>query len=109
MTRFYLLLVDADPTKQDGTVDSKVGPSQSTSSRSTATARRSAAPLISRTMSCKEWNLSRNTKRSLPKLKDIGDKSAHSRRFVAHRGDMERIIPDLRVVVQELIYVADLK
>jgi hypothetical protein len=60
--------------------------------------------LISRALSCKEWNLSRNTKRSLP-----SDKSAHSPCFVAHRGDIERIIPILRVVVQELIYVADLK
>lgn len=37
--------------------------------------------LISITLSETSWNLSRNAKKSLPKLKDIGDKSAHSRRF----------------------------
>jgi hypothetical protein len=55
------------------------------------------------------WNLGRNTKQALPRLKDIGDKSAHSRRFLAHHGDIERIVPDLRVVVQELLYIAHLK
>lgn len=65
--------------------------------------------LINRTLSETTWNLGRNTKRSLPKLKDIGDRSAHSRRFIAHRQDVDRIIPDLRIVVQELIYLANLK
>jgi hypothetical protein len=31
------------------------------------------------------WNLGRNTKLALPKLKDVGDKSAHSRRFIAQK------------------------
>jgi hypothetical protein len=65
--------------------------------------------LISRTLSSSDWNLSRNTKKALPKLKDIGDRSAHSRRYIAHRGDIESIVPDLRVVVQELVYLAGLK
>jgi hypothetical protein len=55
------------------------------------------------------WNLGRNTKNALPELKDIGDLSAHSRRFTAQRGDIDRIIKDLRVVAQELIYLANLK
>lgn len=55
------------------------------------------------------WNLGRNAKKSLKSLKDIGDKSAHSRRFNAHRQDVDKIIEDLRVVVQELIYLAKLK
>jgi hypothetical protein len=65
--------------------------------------------LISATLSEATWNIGRNTKKSLPKLKDIGDKSAHSRRYIAHRADIEKIIPDLRVVVQELVYLARLK
>ena len=55
------------------------------------------------------WGLGRNAKRALPNLKDVGDKSAHSRRFTAHRSDIDKLIPDLRVVVQELLYLSGLK
>lgn len=55
------------------------------------------------------WNLGRNTKRALPKLKGVGDRSAHSRRFTAHLKDIEKNIDDLRDVVQEFIYLAGLK
>lgn len=65
--------------------------------------------LINATLSEQSWNLGRNAKRSLGALKDIGDKSAHSRRFIAHRRDVEKIMSDLRVVVQELVYLAGLK
>lgn len=55
------------------------------------------------------WNLSRNCKQAMPRLKDVGDKSAHSRRFNAQRGDIDRMLGDVRVVVQELVYLAKLK
>ena len=55
------------------------------------------------------WNLSRNCKQALPKLKDLGDKSAHSRRYNAHRGDIDPLLADIRLVVQELVYLAALK
>jgi hypothetical protein len=55
------------------------------------------------------WNLSRNCKRAMPGLKDIGDKSAHSRRFNAQRGDIAPLAGDIRLVVQELVYLAGLK
>ena len=48
-------------------------------------------------------------KQALPKLKDIGDKSAHIRRFNALRGDIQPLLSDIRTVVEELLYVADLK
>jgi len=47
--------------------------------------------LISKSLSETSWNLSRNAKQALPKLKDIGDKSAHSRRFNAVRNDIDKI------------------
>lgn len=53
--------------------------------------------------------LSRNTKKaleSLPTLKAYGDFSAHNRMYTAYREDIDRIIPDLRVTVQELIMLA---
>lgn len=65
--------------------------------------------LIDRTLIEPSWNLTRNTKKALPRLKDAGDKSAHSRRFIAHRRDIDKIIDDLRVAVQELIYLSGLK
>lgn len=55
------------------------------------------------------WNLTRNTKKALPRLKSIGDKSAHSRRYNADRGDIDKVADDVRVVVQEFIYLAGLK
>ena len=65
------------------------------------------ADLINFTLSENVWNLSRNSKQAFPKLKDIGDKSAHSRRFIAVRDDIDRIRDDLRVVVQEMILLAN--
>lgn len=65
--------------------------------------------LISITLNESSWTLGRDAKRALPRLKDIGDKSAHSRRFIAHRADIDKVIPDLRVVVQELVFLAQLQ
>jgi hypothetical protein len=65
--------------------------------------------LIDKTLAERAWNLSRNTKQSLPRLKDIGDKSAHSRRYIAQRGDLQPLLSDVRAVVQELLFIAGLK
>lgn len=55
------------------------------------------------------WNLTRNCKQAMPRLKDVGDKSAHSRRYVAQRGDVDPLLSDIRLVVQELVFLAGLK
>lgn len=65
--------------------------------------------MIDKTLAETKWNLSRNTKRALPKLKRIGDWAAHNRRYNAHRHDIDKVIDDLRVVAQELVYLANLK
>jgi hypothetical protein len=65
--------------------------------------------LIDQCLQEPSWNLTRNCKQALPKLKDIGDKSAHSRRYNAHRGDVDPLLPDIRLVVQEFVYLAGLK
>ncbi|MBU2513082.1 DUF4145 domain-containing protein [bacterium] len=67
------------------------------------------ADLINKTVNESSWNLGRNTKQALPKLKSIGDQSAHSRRYNAHREDIDKLIPDFRTVCQEFIYLAQLK
>ena len=55
------------------------------------------------------WSLGRNTKQGLPRLKSIGDQSAHSRRFNAFREDIDKRSDDFRTVCQELLYIAKLK
>ena len=65
--------------------------------------------LITQTIDEKSWNMGRNAKQALPKLKNVGDLSAHSRRHIAHRSDIDNIMSDLRTAVQELIYLANLK
>ncbi len=65
--------------------------------------------IIRITLAESSWNLSRNAKAALPRLKSIGDLSAHSRRYLAHRRDIDNVIADLRVVSQELLHLANLK
>lgn len=65
--------------------------------------------LINITLAEATWSLGRNTKNALPKLKDIGDKSAHSRRYIAVRNDIDDVKLELRAVVQELLILANLK
>jgi hypothetical protein len=65
--------------------------------------------LISAILNEKTWNLGRQSKKALPKLKDMGDKSAHSRRYIALRTDIDKIQPHLRDVIQELVSIAGLK
>ncbi len=56
----------------------------------------------------KKWNLGRKGKH-LEALKALGDLSAHNRRFIAVRSDIEKLIPNIRIVVQELVTLANLK
>ena len=65
--------------------------------------------LVARLIQEPSWNLGRSTKRALPNLKAIGDHSAHSRRYVAHREDIDKLSSDFRVACQELLYLAGLK
>jgi len=65
--------------------------------------------LVNKALSCTAWTLGRNTKRALPRLKSAGDLSAHSRRYIAHRSDIDRMHSDLRVAAQELVLLAGLK
>ncbi|MDA0780618.1 MAG: hypothetical protein O2810_01080 [Bacteroidetes bacterium] len=53
------------------------------------------------------WNIGRNAKASLPKIKKVGDKSAHNRRFIARKSDLDKIQDDIRTVIEELIHLID--
>jgi hypothetical protein len=65
--------------------------------------------LIDKMLQETSWNLGRNTKQALPRLKSLGDKSAHSRRYNAHREDVDKLSTDFRDVCQELLYLAKLR
>lgn len=53
--------------------------------------------------------LGRETKSVLRELKAIGDRSAHNRRYNAVRADLEKIRLGVRLVVDELIQLAELR
>ena len=61
-------------------------------------------------MACSEsaWALDDNGA-VLRKLSAIGNWSAHKRRFVANRDDIDKHATELRVAIQELIFLAKLK
>lgn len=61
--------------------------------------------LVTRFLNETAWNLSRNTKSSLPRLKEIGDMSAHNRYYIARRRDLVKHSNDIRTIAQELLYI----
>lgn len=65
--------------------------------------------LIAELLKEPKWNISRNAKQSLPKIKKIGDLSAHNRRYFARKNDADIIRDDLRIVLEELIHIIDYK
>lgn len=64
--------------------------------------------LIKAALSETAWNLSRGTQLALPRLRDIGHMSAHSRRFTAQRSDVAKVEADCRVAIEEFLHIAGL-
>jgi hypothetical protein len=64
--------------------------------------------LVGIALSEPSWNLTRNTKRALPNLKNVGNLSAHSRRYNARKPELDALVPDVRVVVEEFLHLANL-
>jgi hypothetical protein len=56
----------------------------------------------------KTINLGRNSKRGLETLKELGDKSAHNRRFTAREADIDGIRTGLRTATEELLHLSGL-
>lgn len=54
------------------------------------------------------WNLGRETKAALPLLKSLGDRSAHNRHYLARKADVDKVLPGLRVAVEDLLHHAKL-
>lgn len=59
--------------------------------------------LIPKFLSSNKWNASRNIKKSLDSVKKYGDLSAHNRRFLAKKSDIDVFRFDLRQALQEII------
>lgn len=64
--------------------------------------------LISRACHESSWALDDNGA-ILRKLSAMGNWSAHKRRYVANREDIDQHVSELRIVVQELVFLAKLK
>ena len=65
--------------------------------------------LIENILKRSAWGLQRETKNTLPLLKSLGDRSAHSRRYLAKKQDIDKVTHGLRVVAEDLILLAGLK
>lgn len=63
--------------------------------------------LIDKFLAENKWSINRNTSRSLPKIKALGDLSAHNRKFSAKKPDIDKIKDDLRIVIEDLIHTID--
>lgn len=56
----------------------------------------------------KGLNLGRDSKKALKDARNVGNWSAHARRFLAHAGDLTKFQDGMRLLVQELVQIADL-
>lgn len=65
--------------------------------------------LVDKILTDKTWNLGRETKPALPQLRSLGDRSAHNRHYLAKKGDIDKVLHGLRVVVDDLLHKAGLK
>lgn len=53
-------------------------------------------------------NLGRDLKKALKEARNVGNWSAHARRFLANAGDLTKFQAGMRLLAQELIQIADL-
>lgn len=64
--------------------------------------------LVSRALVEPSFNLSRNAKKALPSLRDLGHMSAHGRYFTAQKSDIDAVRSGCRVVIEEFLHHAAL-
>lgn len=63
--------------------------------------------LIPHYLSSSKWNSSRNITKSLTAVKQYGDLSAHNRRYLAKKSDIDGFKIELRQALQEIILTID--
>lgn len=64
--------------------------------------------LVSKALSEPSWSLSRNCRKYLPRLKDLGHQSAHGRYYHARLEDIEQVRTECRLVIEEFLHHAAL-
>ena len=64
--------------------------------------------LVGKALVESSFKLSRNTKRALPRLRDVGHLSAHGRSYFARKTDLENIKGDFRVAMEEFLRLSGL-
>lgn len=62
--------------------------------------------VIGKLSSTKAFTVSRQTKQAAPHLKDIGDWSAHSRRYQARKSDIDTASKHIRMASSDLLHLA---
>lgn len=54
-------------------------------------------------------SLGRDSKKALKEARNVGNWSAHARRFLAHSGDLTKFQDGMRLLVQDLVQIANLQ
>ncbi len=65
--------------------------------------------IITKVLNDPAWTLQRETKKVLPEIKLLGDSSAHARRFIAKKPDVDKVLPGFRIAAEDLLQLANLK
>ncbi len=63
--------------------------------------------LIQLLLASNNWTISRNARKGFIKIKELGDLSAHNRRYWATKQDLESRIESIRICIQELVNLID--
>jgi hypothetical protein len=61
--------------------------------------------LITAILNQNHWTRQRETKRSLPDIKKLGDRAAHNRRYETQRQDIDQLLAGLRATVDDLLHL----
>ena len=66
--------------------------------------------LLTKFLNDTTWNLQRETQRVLPEVKALGDNSAHARRFIAIKEDVDKLLQNhrYRTAAEDLLRLANL-
>ena len=65
--------------------------------------------LVTLTLNETSWTLGRNVKKGLPNLREIGNQSAHGRRYIARKTDLDNVKKELRLTIEELVILSKLR
>jgi hypothetical protein len=65
--------------------------------------------LVTLTLNETSWTLGRNVKKGLPDLREIGNQSAHGRRYIARKTDLDNVKRELRLTIEELVILSKLR